>query len=287
MPNVKDLKEELSELTTMKFISGAFTEAAAFKLKDIRASFEKNREFYDDLSHIYHLVRVNATSSKLDKAKKETKSLKPPHVALTSNKHFYGTLNAAIMTAFVKDVENLDTDILIIGTTGLEFLRGVRFSKPHQDLIFQGDNPSVKEGEIFLKIIQKYDKVIIYYPKYVTLLSQGVGIVDITHTQVLGGKETEDELHIIFEPELAKIIDFFENQVRLMLFRRVLFETDIARTSARMISMSAAEERAEGLIKEKKSQYAKAMSNLANLKLLDTFTGLSKWGKKQTGGMGE
>src|SRR3989344_1917027 len=240
MPNVKDLKEELSELTTMKFISGAFTEAAAFKLKDIRASFEKNREFYDDLSHIYHLVRVNATSSKLDKAKKETKSLKSLHVALTSNKHFYGTLNTAIMTAFVKDVEKLDTD-----------------------------------------------KVIIYYPKYVTLLSQGVGIVDITHTQVLGGKETEDELHIIFEPELAKIIDFFENQVRLMLFRRVLFETDIARTSARMISMSDAEERAEGLIKEKKSQYATAMSNLATLKLLDTFTGLSKWGKKQTGGMGE
>src|SRR3989344_3345261 len=118
MPNVKDLKEELNELTTMKFISGAFTEAAAFKLKSIRASFEKNRQFYDEISHIYHLVRVNADNQKIIKDKKKQQELKSIHVALTSNKHFYGTLNTSIMNSFIKAIEKLNSDILIIGTTG-------------------------------------------------------------------------------------------------------------------------------------------------------------------------
>lgn len=284
MATINDLKDELGELTTMKFVSGAFTEAAAFKLKSIRALFEKNRHFYEEISHIYHLIRINANKyyKAQEETAKKTTDKKTLFVALTSNKHFYGTLNTSIMTSFVKETEKIETNFLIIGSTGLEFLKGIRFKKPFEQLIFKEDNPNNDEASEFLKRIQNFHKVMIYYPKYVTLLSQGVGIIDITHTEIVGSKEPEDEIHIIFEPELLKIVTFFENQVRLMLFRRVLFETDIARTSARLISMSAAEERADTLIKEKKVQYRKALTSLINIKQLETFTGMSKW-KKKTG----
>ena len=46
MATIVDLKEELNEITTLKFISSALTEASSAKLKKIRVLFEKNHEFW-------------------------------------------------------------------------------------------------------------------------------------------------------------------------------------------------------------------------------------------------
>lgn len=279
MSSITDIKDELNELTTMKFISQAFTEAAAFKLRSIRASFEKNRQFYEDISYLYHLVQVNANKRDLEHSKKKNKKIKPRvlYVALTSNKHFYGNLNINIMTSFIYDTQNIDADRLIVGSTGQEHLKAVNYSKTYDSIVFAEDNPTAKELNTFMAKSSSYHKIIVYYPKYVTLLSQSVGVVDITHTESFLKKSQEDEIHIIFEPELVKIIAFFESQVRINLFKRVLFECDIARTSARLISMSSAEDRADGLIKEKKVHLRKAIASNINAKLLETFTGLTKW----------
>jgi len=75
------------------------------------------------------------------------------------------------------------------------------------------------------------------------------------------------------------MVEFFERQVRSLLFLRVLLETDLSRTAARLISMSSAEERANEMMKEKKSQLRKVMTSFINRRLLETFAGMSKWNK--------
>ena len=112
-----------------------------------------------------------------------------------------------------------------------------------------------------MESIREYGKISVYYPKFVSLLTQTVGVIDITQTAAVEEKDLEEEIHILFEPELKMMLEFFETQVRTLLFLRVMLETNLSRTAARLISMSAAEERADEMIRDKKSQLRKAKTS--------------------------
>jgi len=289
VPNIQNIKNELDDITTIKFISNAFTESSAVKIKNIREAFERNREFYDEVSYVYHLVKVNAIHHKSDDAKspihpspiskvaKSKETEKALSVALTSNQKFYGNINVNIMKAFVQKTKENDHSLLVIGATGLESIKAQQLSKPYKSLIFAHDNPNEKEILNFLETIKEYNKVFMYYPKYLTILTQTVGVLDITFASSPLGEEIQEDVKLIFEPELSKMEAFFEEQVRLLLFRRVLLEADLARTAARLVSMSTAEERSDEMIKEKKTELRKVRNFLINARLLETFAGIKKW----------
>ncbi len=278
MPSIQDVKNELDDITTIKFIASAFTESSAVKIKKIREAFERNREFYDEVSYVYHLVKVNAIHYEASqKNKKQEKIERPLSIALTSNQKFYGNLNINIMRNFLQKTKDTNHSLLIIGATGLETIKSQKLNKPYKTLIFQHDNPNEQEINHFLETIKDYTKVFMYYPKYLTILTQTVGVLDITFASSPLGEEIQEDVRLIFEPELPKMETFFEEQVRLILFRRVLLETDLARTSARLVSMSTAEDRASGLIKEKKTELRKVRNFLINARLLETFAGIRKW----------
>lgn len=276
MSVISDLKLELGDVVTMKFISSAFTEASAVKLRNIRGAFEANRQFFDEISHVYHLVKL--VSSKRPKniklAKSEDKTL---YVAVTSNQRFYGNLNVNIIRSFLSDTERVECDRLVLGSTGKEYLESTKFKNQYSSLLFAKDFPTKEETSAFLEASTKFSKVILYYPKFVTLITQTVAKVDITQSAKREEVGSEEEIHIIFEPELAAILTFFERQVRSLLFLRVMLEADLSRTAARLLTMSAAEERADQLIKEKKIVLRKVMRSFINNQLLETFAGMSKW----------
>ena len=280
MPAIADLKEELEGFTTLKSISSAFTEASAAKIKNIRNAFEKNKEFWEEISHVYHLVQFNAIKQKRLKKKNETTFRgKTISIALTSNQRFYGSINTNIINRFLIETEKQKTDLLVIGHTGIELIQTQRHGRPFKTMVFSKETPPQEELKKFLESLKEYTTIFVYYPKFVSLVTQTVGVADITQTASSAQKESEDEIHIIFEPELFKILDFFETQVRTLLFLRVILETNLSRTAARLISMSAAEERADELIKDKKAEIRKTKTSFINARLLETFTAMRKWKK--------
>jgi ATP synthase F1 gamma subunit len=283
MPATQEIKDELDELTTLKFISQAFTEASAASIKMIRDKFETNKEFYDEISHIFHLVRIAYDKYKKEKKIKndENKQERVLSVALTSNHRFYGNINVNIMRKFMTDVEQNRSEVMIIGTTGKDFMKSSGFSRKFDTLIFAKDQLTIDEMKDFLEKIKPFHKVFLYYPQFVSLLTQTVGITDITQVAQFGEKNADEKIEILFEPEVPKILEFFEQQVRSLLFLHVLLEADLSRTAARLISMNAAEERADEIIKEQKAILRKINSSVANRRLLETFSGMSVWKKKK------
>ena len=278
MPTIADLKLELDDATTLKLISSAYTEAAAARVQKIKHQFETNKQFYDEISHVYHLVRVSGKSLKLIGIKEPPKQ-KSLYVAVTSNQRFYGNLNVNIMNAFVEDALKKECDILLIGTTGKEFMESRLYSNPYQHMTFRHDAPTKEETKAFLDRIMPYETVMMYFPKFVSLVTQKVGTLDLTQAVGVEEKTAEDEIHILFEPEYAKILDFFSRQVRGLLFAHVMLEADLSRTAARLITMSGAEERSNEMIKEKRGELRKIQASIANVKLLETFAGIGKWKK--------
>jgi ATP synthase F1 gamma subunit len=279
MATVADLRLELDDATTLKLISSAFTEAAASRIQKIKKQFETNRQFYDEISHVYHLVRESGKLMKLN-GKTETKKSKSLAVAVTSNQRFYGNLNVNIMRGFLDAIHRLEADVLVVGTTGHDYLRSTSYTKPYEHMIFAHDDPTTEETRAFLDKIMPYDSVMVYYPKFISLVTQSVGSIDLTQAVSSTDKAPDDEIHILFEPEYGKILEFFQRQVRSLLFLHVMLEADLSRTAARLITMSGAEERSTALIKQKQSELRKIQASIANVKLLETFAGMGKWKKK-------
>lgn len=278
MPTIADLKLELDDATTLKLISSAFTEAAASRIQKIKKQFETNRQFYDEISHVYHLVRESGKLLKL-KGNKPTGTGKSLAVAATSNQRFYGNLNVNIMHGFLDAISHMETDVLVIGTTGADNIRSSGYTKPYEHMIFAHDYPTPEETRAFLDKIMPYESVMMYYPKFISLVTQTVGSTDVTQTVSKTDKAADDEIHILFEPEYDKILEFFQRQVRSLLFLRVMLEADLSRTAARLITMSSADERSTILIKQKRSELRKIQASIANAKLLETFAGIGKWKK--------
>lgn len=277
MPSVNQIKQELDDITTLRDISSAFTEASAGKIRVIRTDFERNRQFYEEISHVYQLVKVSARRRK--RAQLKSASLpKTLSVALTSNQRFYGAINTNIMRTFVAQTENANPELLVLGTTGIDYLKSTGFTRPYAGWEFAKNLPDTNELNKFLDKITPYDTVLLYYPKFVTLLSQAVGITDIAKANAKAELDVPaEEIHILYEPEFGKIKEFFERQVRLALFHYVLLETDLARTAARLLAMSSAEERATDMVKDKKTQLRKVMTSFVNAQLLETFAGMKEW----------
>lgn len=282
MPVISDIRDQLGDLTTMQFISTAFTEASALKIKNIRAQFERNMTFYEEISNLYHLLKVSATSlnlKHLDKKKGQTEKLSTLSVAVTSNMRFYGSLNVDTMSEYLKQIKTYETDCLVCGQTGIDYMSSAGSTKPFEKIVFARDVPTNEEVAQVLEHTRKYERVFVYYPKFVTILSQTIGRTDITQSAPTESINQQDLIQFIFEPELNNIIDFFEIQVRSLLFRRVMLEAELSRTAARLLVMSSAEERADTGVREKRMELGKALRTLKNIQLLETFSGMSKWKK--------
>jgi|GEM_PF-634400 F-type H+-transporting ATPase subunit gamma len=291
MSSLRELKEELNEATTLQFISETFTEVNALKIKKIRAAFEKNRRFYEDITRVYHTVKLNAGKKKLLDVKEQNKKSiitrannngGVAYVAITSNSHFYGALNLNVMRKFYQDTVDLTSGSLFVaGQTGVDYLNSMVKSLKYSTISFRKDSPTREELLDLLELTRGFDQVILYYPQFVTIVTQKVGVLDITQSTTLQDTDVENVAQFIFEPELVKIVEFFETQVRLILLTRAMLESDLSRASARLSSMSAAEQRAATAVKTKKSAINKSVMSTRNNQLLDTFAGLRRWAEKE------
>lgn len=284
MASITAIKGEIEEIQTLKYISSAFTEASAAKIRSIKDTFERNRTFYEEISYLYDLVEYNVdilqkTNQLLIHTKKNppTQAENNLSVAITSNQRFYGSINVNIMQSFVKDEANTKNTLLVIGTTGRDYMNSSGFSRAFETTQFVKDTPTKEEIQKVVQMINKHDKVYLYYPKFVTLISQTVGKIDITHRESKQTTIAEEEVHVIFEPEIQDMRVFFEEQVRATLLLRVLLETDLARTAARLLSMTSAEENATELLKEQQVILRKLRSSRINTEQLEKFSGMKLW----------
>lgn len=282
MSQVTDIKEQIKDLYTFKHISSAFTEAAAVKLRNIRQGFIRNDRFFEEISYIYHLVEMHTQQAKLSSRNlQENTAPKKLSVAFTSNQRFFGTINNEVMIRFLSDSKKFQTGRLVLGVTGISYLHSIDFREHFSTLQFASDLPNQQETFNFLNMIADYDQVTIYFPRFISFLKQEVASLDLTRKIPLASEKEKNrlkqELNPIFEPDLPKMNQFFNSQVRNILFKRVLLETDLARTAARLLNMSQAEDRTDFEITVKKTELNKVLRSVTNAQLLETFSGIKKW----------
>jgi F0F1-type ATP synthase gamma subunit len=238
MSAINQLREELAYTEAAQFVTTMLRDISATKLQSIRAAYEANEKYFMELHTLTQLLQDYAASKNIALPKTNKKSVL---VAVTSNRRFYGTLNDDVITRLQKSVsEEGDADCLIIGQTGLKITERIEVDAHKTFTTFEKDEPTPEEIFAVVKDLAAYSKVQVIHPTYINAFEQNAKVTDVTHIPEPGDVESREVLEYLFEPDIPAMIAFFTTQIRLVLFDRIILETRLALTGARLMKMQRA-----------------------------------------------
>ncbi len=274
---IKEIEEALEEGEGLKTIAQAYSEIANLKIKRIRGEVERNRIFFQEISRVYVLIKKLAEKRKVSIPKpKRLVSL-----IITSNYRFYGSINEDLIEFFINTAKKLDTDIILLGRAAIDYFKTSQvFSNP-KEVLLKIDLPDAAELVSLINMIRDYNQVLIFHSRLKSLLVQEPIVTDITATsgnneKVIGNESLQKEnFKFIFEPELPKILSFFDSQILTLLLESTFLESELSRTASRFITMDQAENEANKFISEYEKLEAFSKRNLANNQILENFASIA------------
>lgn len=273
MSAINALREDLAHTQTAQFVTTMLRDISATKLQSIRAAYEANAAYYAELHEKVSMLQqyVVANNIKLDQSKK-----KRVYVALTSNRRFYGTLNSEVIKQLQAQVGDDQTaDCVVVGQTGRQLLQRLPLAARVNYEAFLKDEPTPQEIQRVIASLRMYDEVLVIHPTFINAFEQTAKLTDLTHVP----DETQSAtpaLDYIIEPDIPAMLDFFTTQIRFVLFDRIVLETRLALTGARLMKMQRARERAGEIVTAKRRVIHKEISTMQSMRLLETFSGFHK-----------
>lgn len=277
----REINNLIEEGESLRQIAQAYSDIANLKIKRIRSAVERNRLFFDEISRIYSTVKAFAIKKKVAVVKPKQKL----GILVTSNNRFYGNINSSLVKYFIGLTRELkDTDRIVIGKEGIHYFKANKVLPNYQELLLKNDMPDNLELANLVNIISQYNQVMVFHPKFKSLLIQQATFTDITkisfyigefHVKEVNPKNKEANINFLFEPDLPKILEFFDSQVLTLLLEQTFLEAELSRTASRFISMDEAETDANKFIKEYQILRAYAKRNLDNNAILENFASMA------------
>lgn len=276
---IKQIDQLIEEGESLKTIAIAYSEIANLKIKRLRGEVERNRVFFQEISEVYALVKKLAVKKRIN----IQKSKKLISLILTSNYRFYGNINSDLLDFFVASTKNLQTDRIMLGKAALDYFKAKPEFSGYQEMLLKTDEPDSAELTNLVNMVKDYNQVLVFYSRMKSLLVQQPTVADITASvgetsdggtkSLLGGEQID--FRFIFEPDLAKILAFFDSQIITLLLEGTFLESELSRTASRFISMDQAETQANKFIKEYATLKAYTKRSLDNNTILENFACLA------------
>lgn len=295
---INQIQELIEEATSLNLIAQAYTEISSNRLKRIRLQVERNRQFFKELSDIYQIVKHVAYQKQVTPPEKNNKTI---NIVITSNYRFYGYLNDVLMQYFIENNRSKPSDSIIIGGTGIELLKGANYSGSFTEVKIAKDLPVFEELSKIISMTKDYSKVLVYYSQMKSVLQQTPQIIDITQSPILTAEElaimnqnssllnlllhpqsiSQNLKQYIFEPDILKMLNFFETQISILLLEQTFLESELSHTAARLTSMDQAQINAKNMIKDSSLQLNLMKDSITDSRLLEMVSALESIRKKK------
>jgi F0F1-type ATP synthase gamma subunit len=165
----------------------------------------------------------------------------------------------------------------VVGNTGAQYVANTAYFDRCEFMNFPEDTPSHTELWSLVQRFRSYDTVTVYYPRFKNPFQQVPSAVDVNATpDVSLDREPEN---FIAEPSLPMIHDFFLTQIKWLIFKRLLLETELSRVAARMTKMHSAEESSEEMIDDLEGRVRREERERRDVQLFESIIGLRQWRK--------
>ncbi len=265
MANARQLASDLQDSKTLKMISQTLGEVATLRVRTTRRQIEHASEYFQEISKVFHALKTIAGQGQMRK-----KNGKTAAILLTSDAKLNGETDHKLSHFFMNKTMNLQADYLVMGKIGQEYLRAFHYPHPFASYDLATELPQVAELQKMVEALKNYSQVFVFYTRFESLLTQSPTFIDLTESSNITPEETVS-IHYILEPEIEKMLGFFEDQILVLLLQSIFLQQQLARLAARMVSMNQAEQNSDNVITGQYQALVRAKKMLIDNQILSTY----------------
>ena len=283
----KAIEFEISSLTNIKGMVEAYEEIAAMRIRRNRNQVLRSRDFAEEINNLFQQVKVSA-SNIIDPKKRSylAKNGKTLFVFLSTNTGLYGDIVRRTFGLFAKYVGQYADNILIIGKSGLKLAQEHSIVKPLTYLDFPENSIDSSFLDRISSYLLQFERVIVFYAKFEGIMKQEEAMIDISGNppptaswpaSPAPPKAGQIKIKYFFEPEVQKILAFFEKEIFASILEQTIREFELAKLSSRVVGLDKAIDHIDEELKKtifKRNAFLHAESNR---KQLQTFSSMSLW----------
>lgn len=289
---ITPITAELNVIEGFMAIVGAYEEIAASRMQNIRHDVLHTREFLGEINTIFHQVKISYKKElehfmKHHRIRYENglsviqKNGKTMSILIATNTGLYGDIVRKTFQLFQHDVQQNKSDVLIMGKIGRKFFSESNKNAPFAYVELADNKINSPDMQKIVHLLLPYQTVVVYHGLFKNILNQEASMTDISGN-MNKTPDSNEGVHTkwLFEPDLEKILLFFESEIFSSLFSQTIYESRLAHFASRMRSLDVAGEN----LKKKKAKMLLAKQvmdhSTANKKQQQMLTGMSLWGVK-------
>jgi F-type H+-transporting ATPase subunit gamma len=287
MVTKKELTRETEFLVTLRTILETYEEIAATRMSHIRSSVLQSRDFLLEMNEIFQQVKTSYKDqiellmkkkrikdpSKMTFVKKNGKTL---YVFISANTGLYGEIIRRTYDVLIENLKKEPGDVAILGKFGLGIFNSGKIKAPLTYFEFPDDKV---DNAIMQKIVEhviQYEKVLVFYEQFNNVIDQSPIVTSISGDP-LSWKNDEPRTKYFFEPSLEKIMEFFEKEIFASVFQQAIFESELAKFAARMVSLDLASENSKDRLKQITLAISRIKHQENNKRQLEKFASMRLW----------
>jgi ATP synthase F1 gamma subunit len=243
----------INELETLELITQAFGEIASTRMKLTRDSVITSRDYLAAIDDIFDDIR-RAYAFQIGEIVSERKKGNQPvtilshngrsvSVLLSANTGLYGEILKNTFSEFFKEAIRGETEVTIIGRQGLAMFQSLAPDVAYTYFDLPDHAYSSDQISKIIRHIVRYDEIHLYFGRFVNVLVQNVERSVLNSNVDLEKKPSgEKPRKFLFEPDLPKLLAFFEIEMFGNLFEQTVRESQLAKFASRILAMDKANE---------------------------------------------
>lgn len=288
MQSIKYINKEIPVLQSLRIIAQVYQETSISEIQEVRSGVLKTRDYLSGLSNIYSELKsarsaqMAQLAKSLHKAQDASDKLqKTLIVLLSANTKLYGEIVLDVYKLFIDTLKSEpDADIMIVGRLGERLFSESGDRRKHLFFEIPDTNLQPHDLEPIIFHIVKYEKVVVFHGKFYNLMTQRATRANITGEVLL--EQTAAGIHqeikqFLFEPNLEKLIQFFETQIFATMFRQTVHEAELARYASRVNAMEESLQFIKKRQKELSNSKRRFVRSIRQKKQLERLSGMRLW----------
>lgn len=259
MNKARKIRDQLSTIESIDDISHILENIASIRIRQIRDEVLASREFFQRLWAIFSQLRVSEKEAK--KRKVQQKSSRQAVVVVTANAGLTGEVDSKVIQTTLTNTDPKQTDFFVYGLHGESIMLQLGV-KPTKVFRFPEIGSPIEVNEC-IEAVSIYQKPLVYYPSYSSLLSQEISKIELfSAVQMIGSRKTDldrsqiiFEDNTIFEPSITEIVDYLESMMASAILTEIILESNLAQYASRFNAMTVAGTRAADMEKRLRRKY--------------------------------
>lgn len=293
MRDQNSVKLDIDTTVALKSIVQTYEEIAVMKIQKIRTDVLTTRDFLKRLNEVYAEVKKSYKNNILKMIQKSKdnekftfstlqKNGKKVKVLLTANERLVGDIPMKVFNRFFSEFISERCDIIIVGKVGRQLFDDQGAAVRYQYFDLPSHNADLSELKPIISQIIKYEKVDVYHGRLINLVTQLEDKTNLSGEEVAelkpnDSQKTEDFSDYLFEPNIKKVLNFFEVQIFGSLFRQSIDEANLANLGSRIKAMEQATTNTEERLEKLKFELIRVQKSVDNKKQLQRLAGISIW----------